>query len=488
MSGTNYANRGFRRITRLGPPVKVRMLGFMLVIGCGGLLMTWLTRSTLQQLDRLQKEHAAVRSESFYLAVTLRSSIRGLNDKLLQVGRSRDPNIAKEFFDESADLQRWLAQGQSQLAELGKLPLLKQVLVDDFDILTNIQTQYRAYLKEANLLLEPTHALPGEGSFQGRYDQVRRASGGLLRLCDDLVRAQREDFTDFLAETQTNLVSHQRLLKLTLTLILALAGALAVLVYRGMIAPLRLGLTQSNTIIERQEKLASLGVLASGVAHEIRNPLTAIKFRLFSLKKSVPALANNEDASIISDELNRLERIVKDFLRFARPSEPELATLEGERLLREVQQLLQAQLERAGIQLRVEVQDAASVHADAHQLKQVLINLVQNAAEAIGRNGLVTLSLRQDTAELDGREKPAAILAVADNGKGILPTVEARLFDPFFSTKEGGTGLGLAIAARIVEKHGGMLRYETEVNRGTTFEIVLPRVEHESVETPAHRG
>src|SRR5581483_9997629 len=108
--------------------------------------------------------------------------------------------------------------------------------------------------------------------------------------------------------------------------------------------------------------------------------------------------------------------------------------------------------------------------------EQVLINLVQNSAENIGRNGTVTLRLRRASAELHGRTRSAAILQVTDTGKGIPPEIEARLFDPFFTTKEAGTGLGLAISARIVENHGGLLRYDTELNRGTTFEIVLPEL------------
>jgi len=486
MNGTNYSPGGFRRITRLGQPVKVRLFGFLVVIIGGTLLLGWITRATWEQLDRLQKEHAAVRSESFYLGVTLRGSIRSLNEKLLAIGHAQEPHAREQFLTESAALKSWLVTNRVHLAELARLPLLKQMLIDDFDILDKIDAAYNAYLAQAAKLLEVPAGNFRSLPFEERYHQVRQASKGLLELCDSLVMAQRDDFNDFLAETQANLANHQRLLKLTLILIIALAGALAVLVYRGMIAPLRLGLSQSKTIIERQEKLASLGVLASGVAHEIRNPLTAIKFRLFSLKKSVQNLADNEDAVIIADELNRLERIVRDFLRFGRPSEPELATIQAQSILKEVCDLLRGQLERSGITLRLQAESPAFIHADAQQLKQVLINLVQNGAEAIGRNGQITLGVRADSAELDGRSRSAAILSVADTGKGIGPDVEARLFDPFFTTKAGGTGLGLAIAARIVEKHGGMLRYETEVNRGTTFEIVIPQVEHEPAETIAH--
>ncbi len=117
------------------------------------------------------------------------------------------------------------------------------------------------------------------------------------------------------------------------------------------------------------------------------------------------------------------------------------------------------------------------MYADAQQLKQVLIILIQNASESIGRNGAITLGVRRGPAELDGRTRTAA-MSVADTGKGMTPEIEARLFDPFFTTKEEGTGLGLAISARIVEKHGGLLRYDTAVDSGTTFEIVLPALEH----------
>jgi signal transduction histidine kinase len=106
----------------------------------------------------------------------------------------------------------------------------------------------------------------------------------------------------------------------------------------------------------------------------------------------------------------------------------------------------------------------------------VLINLVQNAAESIGRDGTVTLRVRLDASRLGDRTRDVVILDVSDTGSGIPPEVEKRLFDPFFTTKEAGTGLGLSIAARIVEKHGGALQYQTQVNRGTTFGIVLPRV------------
>jgi len=106
----------------------------------------------------------------------------------------------------------------------------------------------------------------------------------------------------------------------------------------------------------------------------------------------------------------------------------------------------------------------------------VLINLVQNAADAIGRNGKITLRARPDQKKVGNGEVPVVALEVTDTGKGIPPDVEKRLFDPFFTTKEGGNGLGLSIAAQIVQKHGGELQYQTLLNHGTTFGIILPRL------------
>jgi signal transduction histidine kinase len=483
MNGTNYSTGGFRRITRLAPQVKVRVVGFLMVIISGSILLSWITHSLWTQLDRLESDYAAVKSETFYLGVHLRGSLRGLNDKLLQFGVSQDPTFRDAFLNDSADLKNWISTNQVLLADTANLRLLKTVEVSkQLSILNHIIALYDAYLTNANAIVSVTNGSVSARSFEATYKKVREISSGLFPLCDDLVASQREGFSEFLHGTQETLASHQQLLMVCSALIVGMMTILAILVYRGMIAPLRIGLTESRSIIERQEKLASLGILASGVAHEIRNPLTAIKFRLFSLRKTIPAVAQDEDASVIGDEINRLEGIVQDFLQFARPSEPRLIRTEANKILEDVYKLLMPQLQKDAIELRLETGAAKDIliYADAQQVKQVLINLIQNSAESIGRNGTITLSARRETAEIDSRTRPAAILAISDTGNGIPPEVEARLFDPFFTTKEGGTGLGLAVSARIVEKHGGLLRYETEINRGTTFEVVLPAVEDDA--------
>jgi signal transduction histidine kinase len=263
------------------------------------------------------------------------------------------------------------------------------------------------------------------------------------------------------------------------------------LIYRDLVAPLRTRLVQSQTLLASQEKLATLGTLAAGIAHEIRNPLTSLKARLYTLDKHLHAVpAARKDTDIIGAEISRLERIVKDVLSFARPSDPKLEAMPAERVLRDVQNLMSSDLESRGVHLLLECQPDLCIRADAAHLKQVLINLVRNASEAIESTGRVTLRTRVANVSFGGRDTGAVVLEVADTGRGIEREVEKRLFDPFFSTKESGTGLGLAIAARIVEKHGGFLQYRTRPGHGTTFGVVLPRHLEESgihaTSTPPH--
>jgi signal transduction histidine kinase len=234
-------------------------------------------------------------------------------------------------------------------------------------------------------------------------------------------------------------------------------------------------LTESRAIIERQEKLASLGVFAAGIAHEVRNPLTAIKVRLFTLKSShKPGSSEHEDLEVIRHEIDRLEHLVHEFLQFARPAEPELQTMPVESLLRDVHDLLQSDLAGKSVDLKLELMAKEPVRVDPNKMKQVLINFVQNGAESMEAGGTITLRSRLDKQVLNGRHVTVVVMDVADTGKGIPPEVQKRLFDPFFTTKEEGTGLGLPIAARIIGKHGGAIQYQTHPNRGTTFSIVLP--------------
>jgi signal transduction histidine kinase len=463
---TNFATGGSPGATSTPPAARLRLVGLVLTALLGSILVISVSRTTWERVNHLQQEFDGLKAKDFYLAVHMKSEIQRLNDTLLRYRLRGETNDYNQFYRDSHELTLWFKYNQSDAVT----PLEREFF-------RRMGGAYNDYLTDStNLLAARIGFLESKAvAFPGSYEKVQKQSQRLLDLCDTFIRDQSSAFDNFLVESNHTLASFQRLLKLSVALLLLLIVALAILVYRGTIAPLRYRLTESRAIIARQEKLASLGVLAAGVAHEIRNPLTAIKFRLYSLKKSLPVgLVDSEDAVVISDEISRLERIVRDFLHFARPSEPELIAVPTQRILEEVYELLKPQLKKSAIELKLEPSEPVWVRADTQQIKQVLINLIQNSADSIGRDGVITLRARNGVGGL-------AIMDVIDNGKGIPPEVQQRLFDPFFTTKDGGTGLGLPIASRIVEKHGGSLRYQTQLNRGTTFSVVLPRVsEHET--------
>lgn len=245
---------------------------------------------------------------------------------------------------------------------------------------------------------------------------------------------------------------------------------------RIVVVPLRQKLIENNTAIEHQRKLTHFARLATGLAHEIRNPLTAISVRLFTLQKSMnKETSEHSDASLIRNEINRLEQILKNFLKLARPSEPKLMPVTAETAFREVSDLLALQLERKGVMLKLGSMTNIPFLADPLQLKQVLINLIQNAADSIEEeSGTVSLRAHHQSGRRGSLAAKKVILEVEDTGSGIASEVQERLFDPFFSTKENGTGLGLAIAAKIIDQHKGTLDFETRLGHGTVFRVTLP--------------
>ena len=247
------------------------------------------------------------------------------------------------------------------------------------------------------------------------------------------------------------------------------------LYWRAVVIPLRLTQVERDTIIQHQEKLAHFEQLAAGIAHEIRNPLTTINARLYTIQRTLPdGTPERKDATVIGNEIDRVNHILKNFIQLTRPSPPDLALLTAEPLLQDVRHMMEPQLQRHRVRLECQSQGQAPFRGDPKQLKQVLINLIQNAADSIGHDGLIVLRAREENRPLKGTRTKVILIEVEDNGPGIRPEVQGRLFEPFFSTRKEGTGLGLPISARIIDRHGGTLDFETEVGRGTIFRIALP--------------
>jgi len=425
-----------------------------------------------QRADELRSRLQQINLESFSIADKFKDSLRELNSVMQRYGEKPDPAKWNEFLDASRKLEAWIDAQKPKLTT-----------TQEKETLQRIEAAYLDYVKGANALEDKIQSHPDQKVLMEDYVPLRAASQRLFDLGQELSKAHYESREDILAHADQTLHELAMLVLGSLGMLFLFGVGLAMAIYRDTIAPLRVKLVESQSVNERQEKLASLGMLAAGVAHEIRNPLTAVKAALFTQQRRLePGSREQADAKIIEREILRLESIVNDFLNFARPTEPELRRVSADLPLRETQLLLQPQLAQSNIELVVEDSSPMWIKADPGQIKQVLINLIQNAAESIGRAGRITLRAREDRKHLENGETEVVILEVSDTGRGIPADVQKRLFDPFFTTKENGTGLGLSIASRIVQKHGGALQFQTHVHHGTTFGIVLPKIIHERSE------
>jgi signal transduction histidine kinase len=224
----------------------------------------------------------------------------------------------------------------------------------------------------------------------------------------------------------------------------------------------------------RAEQLAALGQLAAGLAHELRNPLMAIKILVQStLAQGREGRLGGRDLQVLEDEIARLEELVRTFLDFARPPELSKARVDLPPILKRICELAahQARLGQVAVHFEPRAKFAV-VEADAAQLRQVFWNLLLNALEAAG-GGNVWIELEAPT----GRSGAGGFVAVRflDDGPGLPPQLGADIFEPFVSTKSTGIGLGLTICRRIVQAHGGEIAARNRDVGGAQFEVRLPR-------------
>lgn len=216
------------------------------------------------------------------------------------------------------------------------------------------------------------------------------------------------------------------------------------------------------------DRHSSLGRMSAAIVHEIRNPLGAIRGAAEALEAAVPR--DHEKAeflAIIEREVEQLNGLVGDFLQFARPRSPELLLTPPREIIESVVKLTGKQAAQSLVQIEVNVaDDLPAVMLDGEQMKQVLLNLILNAVDAMPGGGHLIISANRRGEELE--------IIVRDNGKGIDPTVRDKLFSPFVTTKARGTGLGLAIAHRLVSQHEGRIVADDAEGGGTVFQILLP--------------
>jgi signal transduction histidine kinase len=222
--------------------------------------------------------------------------------------------------------------------------------------------------------------------------------------------------------------------------------------------------------LQISEKMASIGLLAAGVAHEVNTPLTGISsFTQMLLQQAPAGDPSTKVLEKIERQTFRAAKIVNGLLNLARPAQVDSGPCDINAVINDVLSLLEHQFRNGSIQVRKELaQESPVVQGIEHKLQQVFLNLFLNARDAMPKGGWLTIASREDQ---DG-----AIVEIADTGSGIPPEQLSRIYDPFFTTKEigKGTGLGLSITYGIVQEHGGIITCDSQVGQGTRFSIRLP--------------
>jgi len=227
-------------------------------------------------------------------------------------------------------------------------------------------------------------------------------------------------------------------------------------------------LQKTQKALIRTEKIAAVGQIAAGVTHEIKNPLNSLSINAQMLMRELSADSSaHESAMLIKSEINRINNILEEFVKFAKFPEPRLTDSDINRVVKEVADLISESAKDSGITLSLSLQENIPVvRLDQWQFREVLINLTQNAIRAMKQGGELELQT-----VLAGDN---IVIQVKDTGEGIPEANLGRIFSPFFSTREGGLGLGLSIVQRIVESHGGRINCMSNIGAGTVFEVFLP--------------
>ncbi|MBW1721593.1 MAG: MCP four helix bundle domain-containing protein [Deltaproteobacteria bacterium] len=474
--------------------IYVTLTALVFVTFAGGLVMVWYTYQMEDLLSSIIDKNMEVFQTAGELEVALVNQkgfvsyyfLDGDPDWLRQLGMYR------RIFTEQLQKARFLVETQQQ-EEFVKL----------------IESEYSSYVTLKDQVIANYKAGRREAGAR-LHKEVRNRFFKILQLC--------EEFKDFQAERTEGAIdrSHAqaenlRLIAGTAMLIVLFLGVLmAFVLVNQILGPVRRlaleadregnsqepedevkalsrsvhgliedmyrtysELEKSREHLLQAEKMALVGKLAAGMAHSIRNPLTSVKMRLFSLGRNLDLSApQKEDFEVISEEIRHIDTIVQNFLEFSRPPRLKMQRVSPSDVVDLVIQLMQHRLESYEVEIRLNRERVLpEILIDPEQLKEVLVNILINACEAMQKGGSIVIHEEDSYSSSLGQ---VAVIRLTDNGPGIPESIRDKVFQPFFTTKEEGTGLGLSIAARIVREHGGRLELMSNGDEGATFVIVLP--------------
>ncbi len=227
--------------------------------------------------------------------------------------------------------------------------------------------------------------------------------------------------------------------------------------------------------LRRSDKLAALGTMAAGMAHEIKNPLSSLKvFTQMMPMKFDNAEYRKKYSEIMPREINRIDRIVEGLLSYARTSRPNYELVSLNEIIEEAAGFFKQSAEEKKVDIRTSLVDVHDIIGDRQQLSQVFVNIILNAVQSIETGGSVDISSKKIGKKIKGEERECVCVEIKDTGVGIGEEDMPKLFDPFFTTKYGGTGLGLTIAHGIIDGHGGLIEAESSLSKGSVFRVCIP--------------
>jgi len=377
-----------------------------------------------------------------------------LNQKGLVGNYLLDGNVAwlKTIEEKKKDFEIWFrnAQGVALTSEEKK-------------ILQDIASFYKTYDSQRNRTIKFYQAGNIVEARRILANDMKNSVDTLYQKCEDLLLINEMLIAKAEISSKKNVVRMTILIWLTIIGTLGLGGVMGFFIARKI-----------NEELVRSAKMASLGQLSATVAHEIRNPLTSIKMRLCSLQDQLKNNADSEeDMLIIDEEINRLEGIVKNFLDFARPPDLNLQTYDIAKILGSVINLVKSKAKSSNIRIENRIEEPLpEIQIDKEQIRQVFLNIMLNAIEAMPKGGIVELTAYVDRS--DKKSNGKLKIQINDTGQGIGPDLKSKLFEPFISTKEQGTGLGLFIASRITKLHKGDIHIDSQPGKGASVTVELP--------------
>ncbi len=422
------------------------MAVLLIIVGA----LAFITTKDVQGVSRaIMKENVSSLKAAEELELAL------LNQKGIVASYFLDGNSSwfKTLEDRKKDFDSWFKKAQD-------------VALTDHEkkILQEVFALYKTYDRQRNKAVRLYQSGNTVEAKNILLNDMKTTIDALYQKCEDLILANEALIAKAEVTSQGNVIRMTSLIWSTIVITLILGSMTGFFISRKI-----------NEQLVRAAKLASLGQLSANVAHEIRNPLTSIKMRLYSLKEeSKKDSPLSEDLNVIDEEISRMEGTVNNFLDFARPPELNLQSADLGQILEGTVNLIAPKVRSQKITIQKQLHDfPLELKIDKEQIRQVFLNIMLNAIEAMPNGG----TLKIDAAKREDKKLNKILeIIIGDTGTGIPPEIKNKITEPFFTTKAEGTGLGLFIASRIVKMHKGSLDIDSHGGKGTTVTLRIPVV------------